>query len=786
MATDLVYNISAHDNASQQLQKIKASFEKIGESTKPLKGKLREIQKLLADMNMNGLTDTPLFTEMAQSAGQMKDAISDASTAVNRFANDTMSLAAAADALKLVAGAGAIATSAMQLFGTESEDVQKAILKVQSALTILNGVQTIANTLNKDSALIQKIKQISLNTTTAATVKNTVAEGANTVATTANTVAQKAWNVAVAIGKALLGDWTGLLLVAGAGLITYSLYSDNAKSKQDELNNSLTDAKKRQEEYAQGVASSAASQLVAYRSLQQKWNECNGDVEKQRKFMEDYKSEIKATGLKIDSLTDAESIFVTNTNSVVEAIMARAKAQAAYNLAVKEMEKKLERQNNKTVENGGMYVPATKWSDLTDEEKAVYEKDRTKKFDLNEVNRNRNQQALNLQKNLDAQSDRIIEQYTKQAEKAGEEASKYFKKDVGGSGAGGGSGRGGSNDTNNLIPGSVAWLNEEIKKREDILKNQNNTLEDERKILAEIVNLEKERDEIVNRQSAEKRWQKVAPKWQVEVEKAQQQKVDKMLKKILNEPTELFVSNQTDLSNVKVDLNKTREMRQNSLRDFYDKQMQEIRQLQDDYNIGIIDEDKFLESFEHIRQLLENAGLTVEIKPELKEKEWQKGVKSAANALGELGDMFSSLASATGDEELNVMGVIAQSIANIALGTSKAISEASSLGPWGWIAFGAAAMAQMAAMIAQVHSATGFAEGGIVGGSSYSGDKLLARLNSGEMVLNQKQQANLFKQINSGVDFNGGNDVVTSTVRIKGSDLYIALQNHSKITGKKL
>jgi len=37
-----------------------------------------------------------------------------------------------------------------------------------------------------------------------------------------------------------------------------------------------------------------------------------------------------------------------------------------------------------------------------------------------------------------------------------------------------------------------------------------------------------------------------------------------------------------------------------------------------------------------------------------------------------------------------------------------------------------------------------FAQGGIVGGSSTSGDKVLARVNSGEMVLNKSQQSNLF------------------------------------------
>ena len=44
----------------------------------------------------------------------------------------------------------------------------------------------------------------------------------------------------------------------------------------------------------------------------------------------------------------------------------------------------------------------------------------------------------------------------------------------------------------------------------------------------------------------------------------------------------------------------------------------------------------------------------------------------------------------------------------------------------------------------------GFEYGGVVPGQSYTGDKVVARVNSGEMVLNQKQQANLFKQANGG------------------------------------
>ena len=60
----------------------------------------------------------------------------------------------------------------------------------------------------------------------------------------------------------------------------------------------------------------------------------------------------------------------------------------------------------------------------------------------------------------------------------------------------------------------------------------------------------------------------------------------------------------------------------------------------------------------------------------------------------------------------------------------------------------------------------GFATGGIVGGTSYTGDKLTARVNSGEMVLNAEQQANLFKHINTPVAKMMG-DGVTSVLTNK-------------------
>ena len=97
--------------------------------------------------------------------------------------------------------------------------------------------------------------------------------------------------------------------------------------------------------------------------------------------------------------------------------------------------------------------------------------------------------------------------------------------------------------------------------------------------------------------------------------------------------------------------------------------------------------------------------------------------------------------------------------------------------------------AMMAAMTAQ-HTASdalqAFAEGGIVKGSTTMGDNVLVRANAGEMLLNAKQQANLFKLLNSGAVSNNNIEFSISSVKVKGSDLYLALSNHKKITHKTL
>ena len=103
--------------------------------------------------------------------------------------------------------------------------------------------------------------------------------------------------------------------------------------------------------------------------------------------------------------------------------------------------------------------------------------------------------------------------------------------------------------------------------------------------------------------------------------------------------------------------------------------------------------------------------------------------------------------------------------------------------PFAGPALAAAQIASFKTLIAASSIPT-FATGGIVPGGSFIGDKVPVLANSGEMILNNKQQSNLFNMLDKG---SSNNAVVSlSESRVRGSDIYLSLSNYMKKTGKKL
>ncbi|MBQ1485050.1 MAG: hypothetical protein IIZ44_01185, partial [Muribaculaceae bacterium] len=161
-----------------------------------------------------------------------------------------------------------------------------------------------------------------------------------------------------------------------------------------------------------------------------------------------------------------------------------------------------------------------------------------------------------------------------------------------------------------------------------------------------------------------------------------------------------------------------------------------------------------------------------------------KAAKTTADVVGSIGDAFNAIE----DPAAKVMGTVMQAIASVALGYAQATVAASQTGnPWVWAAFAIFGLATMLTTISTIHSATGYAEGGMIKGNSYSGDNIggmvdgsqFVGLNAGEVVLNASQQNALAQQITG-----GGMGNVNLTGRLRGTDIILSVDRSLQSMGR--
>ena len=174
----------------------------------------------------------------------------------------------------------------------------------------------------------------------------------------------------------------------------------------------------------------------------------------------------------------------------------------------------------------------------------------------------------------------------------------------------------------------------------------------------------------------------------------------------------------------------------------------------------------------------------------------------AADAINQVGSALQGMGSAFELPELNIAGTIAQAIATTAMGFAQASANEGKNGNlWEWVAASAVGVAQLMAIISAVKGSTGYATGGIVGGNSYTGDRIPVRVNSGEMILNRWQQKRLWDvanglgsvpQVGSVRPSIGAGSIAQATVHVsvsgrlvgQGRQLVAVIGNERKVRGK--
>ncbi|MCH5234947.1 MAG: hypothetical protein J1E16_06605 [Muribaculaceae bacterium] len=200
----------------------------------------------------------------------------------------------------------------------------------------------------------------------------------------------------------------------------------------------------------------------------------------------------------------------------------------------------------------------------------------------------------------------------------------------------------------------------------------------------------------------------------------------------------------------------------------------------DEYN-RIAQEIANLEDEEHIIKVkIENDGIDSNIEKQEKFRQSLSGIGDGVSKVtGAFGNLAGAIGQVTENEGMAKAALIAQAIGELAL--SFAQSMKGTFTPWDWIAAGVSGAAVLTSLIGQLSS---FATGGVVEGSSMIGDHMLARVNSGEMILNGRQQDNLFNAIDNN-RLGGGGLSGDVNFKIDGTVIKGVLNNLNKKISKQ-
>ena len=306
------------DAAKKSLDDTGKSVDNLNKSMITLRAQLFAIKEKMSELEMQGKANTKAYDALTNRAALLEDQIGDTAARVRVLASDTKNLDAALSLATGLAGTFSIAQGATALFGDENEDLQKSLLKVQSALSILNGLQAIQATLNKNSAASVVILS---NVQKAYTAYIGQSTGAMLLLKQAS----------IGLGLPALG------IAIYAAITAFKAW----REEQDQVNAATARMIKINDE-ATGSISQQEIELAALIRQMKQENLTNNDKQAILQTVnEKYGDQIG----HFNSIKTLEEEFIKRAEAYIQVLRLRAQAQAALNLATKEQETLLKEQN---------------------------------------------------------------------------------------------------------------------------------------------------------------------------------------------------------------------------------------------------------------------------------------------------------------------------------------------------------------------------------------------------------------------------------------------------------
>ena len=695
-----------------------------------------------------------MLEETKQRAADLTDMLGDTRTQIRNMASDTLDLDAATDAISILGNTFSSLQGTIGLVTGDTDKMKKAVTAFTTVQSTLNAATSISNTIQKQSALITVLSTKYTKLKTIITRAATIAQIRNTAATNAGKVGQNSFNMALAIGRALLGDWKSLLLAAGVAVGGYAaitamtaedtkkLQEEEEKAKQEE--EALMKVQNQHDDMIRDKYINTVADLRSkYDELKESYKQLKTEKEK-TDWIKKHQEGFKQLGFAVKGVDDANKLLIDNADEMIEYfdLVGQAAALAALKIeAYQEVVRLKLLQKEHTSKLGSQFSEGSQLDAATAGRYGLkYGSD----YEW---------------KNPNGVHDKIV-LTAEGAAKANAESAKQSS--------------------------VTKKNNEEIAKQEERIKS----------IKEEELEIEKKRQEVINRigvlqAGSTSSSSSTSGTTNGPTKEEIQQRTNELTQYYKDNPIKISIDYseaeiedkikklQTKLKNTPLTIDGVFNPERDKIKGQIETWQEKLKPKK-----SIVDEEEFTNSItrgiESSKKALQDWDDAQTKSKEQKLEEFNKIGEGVQN----MGSIFASISQLTGNENIAIMGIIGQAVANIALSFSKAMATHKSITIWDWIGAAATGLATMVSIIGTIKQQTsGYATGGVVGGNSYTGDNLLVRVNSKERILTAKQN----KALNDGLaQINSFDQVgrLYGTVTVKGSDLNIAMKNFNK-TQKK-
>ena len=742
--------------------------------------------------------------EAKDKAAEFVDLQGDLNTELKNLASDTRTLDLLSEGFGVIGDSVSTAMGVIAQFTGNEEDAQKAVVMFTTVTSALSAVTRIQNALQMQSNTMLAVTRIQNLAATAATNLKTAAEGKSIITTKAATVAQALFNkVAYANPYVLLAvAITGVI----AALASFIIFSGKAEDAQEEENKAKERAQAVNDAYYDTYNNNLSETLGNYTKLQVEWKNLKSEGEK-NEWIKDNADKFHELGYEIDDTGAAEKFFVDNEAEVIASFVARAEAAALaaqqveiFNQALRDMPKPGEIKSAEWFSKQGLSTKGRRDKN-TGFMRFEYQYEVTEE-DLKSIRDKRLADARKTATQLGELQLKAEQKANKQAAEVGVNTYKKTREKLLKSTN---SGRGGSKAAEVINVNSLEYAENKLKGLQQQLSKiditdlkaveslQKQIEEAKKEVSRRKIKLGLEIEtkivdgssgwwdkKIKDLQDAQKQLVEGSPEW---FNIDEQIKSLEDARKIQTEGVTIIDTDMTKLLNP----DKTKRGLEDAISGLQNK-LQDIDwstpEGEDQFKRYVEKIQEFKEELSTLSEVWEDAMMTPTEKAQKKLEDTADTINSVGNAISATSELFSALGDVAGDEDLQVAGIVAKAVATVALSFAQALTTAKS---WiDWLAFGVTGLTTMLSMISSIKQATAgsFAQGGIIGGSSYSGDRLLANVNSGEMILNSRQQRNLFNLLDTGTMPQRGGTNVQVTGVVRGTDLLLVQKNTNKVRAK--